>query len=411
MRTEDTLRAAFALMEEQAPTEVTLPTRGPAPRGRAIYAMAAAVAAVVAVAVAVPVLAHRSDDRVPPGASVAPAGCGSMTDPASLRYGVGFAHLAGLTIQDRWLCATSRGGRLAYPWHGNGLTEINPTFDVYQRGVFDPSEVAHGQSVTVNGHRGYYGTMADPSFGPGVVDLGSTSPSSASPSPASPGATATNTRTWAAPKESMPLPSALGVAWEYKPGSWAVLRLSVPGPDEKINKAAARAALLRIANAVRTDTDDALPVPFRLGYLPARLKPKSATDDLYQPTDSASTSDAGGESGGSIDFTVPGLERCSPQPLCTTALVVNAYGNFGSKPEGHAFLINGNQAYFIKQPFTGETILTVLYPHWTLQLTVRASNPAHITRAEMTKIAKNATVIGTSASSANWFAANAAVPS
>lgn len=74
------------------------------------------------------------------------------------------------------------------------------------------------------------------------------------------------------PISNDPLPS---VAWEYAPDSWAVVQATTPATREL-------SRLLLVANAVRPGETSALRLPLRLGYLPAGLTARSASQNLVE---------------------------------------------------------------------------------------------------------------------------------
>jgi len=67
-------------------------------------------------------------------------------------------------------------------------------------------------------------------------------------------------------------PGVPGVAWEYAPDSWAMVRYQPYGPG-LAQPADVRETVLRIAAAVRFDQTTPLLLPFQVGYLPAGLHP------------------------------------------------------------------------------------------------------------------------------------------
>lgn len=68
--------------------------------------------------------------------------------------------------------------------------------------------------------------------------------------------------------------SVPGVVWEYAPESWAMVQYTRPaGQSGDTPLTEIRDTLLAVAKAVRFDRPVPIRVPFRLGYLPERLRP------------------------------------------------------------------------------------------------------------------------------------------
>jgi hypothetical protein len=228
--TEDDLRATFEALEREAPDVAgTLAglerlRRRHVTRRRAagIAAVAVVTMALAAGSLAVPDL-FGTDTREQ---------VSTKRDADAWRYRFAVDDIPGTRVAYTGL---SRGQEAAVVVTGMPARLV-ATILVFRRDVqgdaFDPAEARTGERVDIGGRPGYY-----------RPDL---------------------------PTGSMPPPKP-GLAWEYAPGSWAVVTSAAPATPN------AKAELLRIAEAVRFDRAAPFRVPFRVGHLPARfgVEPRS----------------------------------------------------------------------------------------------------------------------------------------
>jgi hypothetical protein len=119
---------------------------------------------------------------------------------------------------------------------GDGMSIDPYAVFVFAKGTYDPTADKTGEPVTVNGKPGFYraGMQCQCSSAVGTP----------------------------------------GVVWEYAPDSWALVQYPRPANEPGfVPPTDIRETVLSIANAVRTDRSHPIRVPFRLGYLPARMRP------------------------------------------------------------------------------------------------------------------------------------------
>ncbi|HEY3718237.1 MAG TPA: hypothetical protein VGL39_27235 [Jatrophihabitantaceae bacterium] len=249
MRTEQDLRAAFTVLEDNAPLELSELVEiadEPRPRRRLRnnLTLAAVAATVVAVAAGAPLLVsghHASQQpQVPPPAKAEKS--------VTVRYSFTVGHVAGYTITPTTIHRDIQQASISIgTGSGNGSTN-GPAgaLYVFARGGFNPTDAKAGHPVTVNGHGGYFATLTSPSL---LDDRGN---------PAK-------------------LPA---VAWQFAPDTWAMVQAdfrdleAIRGQD-----VSAQAEELKIARAVHTDAPQPLRVPFRFGYLPPGLVTEGGAPD------------------------------------------------------------------------------------------------------------------------------------
>jgi hypothetical protein len=251
MRSEDTLRAAFALLDEHAPSELTRtldtePTRRRNQPGRPTrwLAPAAAALAVVSVAVALTLVVHARQ----PHHAAAPVGP-SPSRPAIVTRTVTPPPPPSTATFVIWL------GHAPDGWANYGLVECGTTRPYgtpvpapkdspdcgsafrYRPGEFNLAKVQHGTPVTVDGHTGYQLQIAylgDPINEPEPIQT---------------------------------------TAWEYRPGYWAVVQTGGPtASTEAANVALARANAAQIESTSNEPTPanrtPSTPVPVVFTYRP-----------------------------------------------------------------------------------------------------------------------------------------------
>jgi hypothetical protein len=238
MYTEEELRATLGELEHEAP-EVDRVMAGldRARRRRTVrrrtLGMAAAAALVVAVAGGSILVADR--DR--PVDHAAPPDIHSEV----LRFPFAVADIPGYEVALRflndygsstvWLSTPADTGPEPYPYE----------LRVFQKGRYDPTADRAGVPVRINGKAGFYrGDTACQCSG------------------------------------QAPTP---GIAWEYAPDSWALVQYTPPGTSPgSVAPADVREVLTRMAKAVRFDRTTPVPVPYKVGYLPAGLRPRPTAD-------------------------------------------------------------------------------------------------------------------------------------
>ncbi|HYQ69707.1 hypothetical protein [Actinophytocola sp.] len=233
MYTEENLRTAFSSLEHEAPDTAGI-LAGLA-RARRQRTARRRVAGVVAAAVVAAVTVGGS---VLVGDMTGPSGGGNTAaavDPGHLnplRYPFALDENAGLHVS----YGVSRLAGTATASIGVTPSDVSNLLEVFVAGRYSPPAGQIGEPVLVNGMKGFY----RPDF-QYEYDLPNTK-------------------------------GAPGVAWEYAPGAWAVLRYRPTEPDA-VAPADVRETLLRIAEAVRFDRTTPVLLPFRVGYLPAGLHP------------------------------------------------------------------------------------------------------------------------------------------
>ncbi len=235
MRTAEDLRAAFALLDEHAPTECAGPLDEPRTKSRRhrVLPLAGVAAAVAAVAIAVPLLVP---DRGASTRSTPPAA--AYEAPVTLRYSFTVDHVAGYTITPS---AVERDVQRANITIGSGsapdAADADGAIYVYARGAFDPTAAKGGRPVKVNGHAGYFARLTSPTL-TGIDGI----------------------------------PAKLdAVVWQYAAGAWAMVQVRFAG--DQVN---ARDEELKIARAVHPGHPEPTRVPFRFGYLPDGLVAEGA---------------------------------------------------------------------------------------------------------------------------------------
>jgi hypothetical protein len=236
MYTEEDLRVTLGALEHEAPDAVgVLAALARARRQRTVRRRLVGVVAAGAVAAAV------AGGSVLVGDLAAPRGLDTAAPPATrhldpFRYpfavdeSSGFqavyraARFAGGASAEIGLPGTDAGGQYPY-W-----------LEVLETGRYTPPAGQVAEPVRLNGMAGFYRPDFQYEYGE---------------------------------ENTAGVP---GVAWEYAPDAWAVLRYR-PTEPELTPPADVRETLLRMAEAVRFDRTTPVRLPFRVGELPAGLHP------------------------------------------------------------------------------------------------------------------------------------------
>ena len=244
------LRAAFAALEERAPTELPpdrLPGR-PSTRGQSgganlrrwVVPLAAAAALVTATGGTwLATSALRSPSPPAEGTRVP-----TTTVPTELRFSFDVASVPGYRVQ---LAQIQPELQRADVTVGTSDLICGAVY-VFPAGGFDPTEALRGKPIRVGDRAGYFAPLTSPSLldnrtvKPAVLD---------------------------------------SVAWQYRPNAWAMVQLDWGLIPTELSNPLARghtveADELRIAAAVKTGQSTAMRLPFRVGYLPAGVYPVSA---------------------------------------------------------------------------------------------------------------------------------------
>ncbi|HET9143682.1 hypothetical protein [Actinophytocola sp.] len=229
MYTEDDLRAVFGDVEREAPElSGTLAGLDRLARRRTVrrtaLGMAAAVVTTVAIAATALVVTNLTEDHQTPAAPPA----------APLRLTFAVDPIAGKTVRHLARDATKQRVTL----NDAAGTINNDIITVYAPGAFDPSEARTGEPVEVHGRTGY--------FRPDLPCQCET---------------------------EMGYPT---IAWEYADNAWATAVDMKMSPPHQLPPEQLKANQRRIAEAVRFDRTTPLLIPFRVGYLPAGVRPRSA---------------------------------------------------------------------------------------------------------------------------------------
>jgi hypothetical protein len=242
----DTLPADFAELATLDVLDLDARRRFDRRSHRGAWLIAASVAAVLAV-VGTAVAFRGGDGRPSPATthspsplhttSAAPGPSGHAERAVSLFwFGMktipGFAeHMRGSELGYRWLAVRGRTDT-GVPVGCNGCESASAYIYVLDKGRFTEQAAVHSLTkVSVAGHTAYFGTM--PSYPRGEHDLPT-------------------------------------VAWEFRPGEWALVQgvTAVGGTRE---------ALTTIAAAVEPTRADPIELPFRLDYIPSL--PITAVED------------------------------------------------------------------------------------------------------------------------------------
>lgn len=238
MYTEEDLRATFGALEGEAPDEVRVlagverARRRRTTRRRTVGMLAAAVFVAVA---AVGSIVVATPDRTPPVAEVNHEG---------LRFPFAVDDIPGFAVAYRFARAEGRSTAWVAPPGDIATTDLNMyNLEVFGKGRYDPTADRTGEPVRVNGKPGFY-----------RADM----------------------RCQCSSDTGIP-----GVVWEYAPNSWAIVQYQRPaGTAGAVPPTDVRQVALRIAGAVRFDRTAPMLVPFRVGYLPAGLRPASSPGDV-----------------------------------------------------------------------------------------------------------------------------------
>jgi hypothetical protein len=232
MYTEEDLRATLSALESEAPgaagvlAALARARRRQTVRRRVVRVVAAAVVAGVVAGGSVLVADLAGPDR---GPAAADPHFERLRFPFAVDESSGFRAAYGAVRFDEpataWVGAVVVNSDVLYSYE----------LDVYAAGRYDPSNDTAGEPVQVNGRTGFYR---------GDVDCRCD----------------TNIR-------------VPGVAWEYAPDSWAVVRYQPAAMPGSVPPSDVRETLLRVAEAVRFDRTTPVRLPFKVGYLPAGLQP------------------------------------------------------------------------------------------------------------------------------------------
>jgi hypothetical protein len=234
MRTDQDLRGAFALLEEQA-DEYGIPDFSVAPakpararreRGhlrRNALAIAVTAGVVGGGIYAATSMGSNGDETRPAGP---PPVIGPVPSPVKLQFNFAVDPVAGAKVWYGGVYRTHQSADLTWNAGGNSGAKL----DVYAPRAFNPTHVmADGTKVAVGKHDGYWDTTpADPY----------------------------NTH--------QPAPV---LAWKYGTNSWATITFS----PSSASLATMRDQAIAVAKAVHTGVMSTLRLPFKIGYLPLNL--------------------------------------------------------------------------------------------------------------------------------------------
>jgi hypothetical protein len=213
MPTEEDLRATLIALEPQAPDALdTLAGLDRRRRRRSTRQGVIAVIMVSAVTLGVAGMSILIRDRDLHAPAVRPAAA-----PLEFRFAVD--DIPGFTTYYQSLQPDRPALARVFP---SGATEGSFDLFVFSAGGYDPAAAQAGTPVEVRGKPGFYRTDLPCHCG------------SDDPGP--------------------------GVAWEYAPNTWALVRTG--------NSAGSKETMTRIAAAVRFDKTTPVRVPFRIGWLP-----------------------------------------------------------------------------------------------------------------------------------------------
>jgi hypothetical protein len=196
--------------------------------------------------------------------------------------------------------------------------------EAFDRGAYDPTDARTGEPLEVNGKRGFYHPRLP---GPAVI-------------------------------------------LEYAPDSWTLIRLPWQGEID-------REELLRVARAVRFDRTTPVLVPFRVDYLPSKLRPRTGGAKV-----------AGGGALVTVGLWAPGDE--------TARLTITATGT----PRGK----DGRPVS------TGNVPGTARVNCGEFTVTVIVSKVGSISDEELNRIAQSITAAGGWPDPADWIPTDQAFP-
>jgi hypothetical protein len=229
MYTEDDLRATFADLEREAPDEHRVLAGLERRRHRhtkrrrtfGIAAVGLVTAVVAAAALVVPSLWNNP-------ASVDSASQNLDQYKQYLRFSFAVDDIPGFQVSYR-----VRGADNQTAWvYPQGDYQQALTVVVFAPGKYDPADIRLGEPVDVRGKKGFFRADAK-------CFCSGTAP-------------------------------AVGLAWEYAPGTWALVQNESPNEQARLRD---KSILHRVAAAVAFDRTTPLKLPFRLGYLPKGLRP------------------------------------------------------------------------------------------------------------------------------------------
>lgn len=374
MPTETDLRAALFSLEQDAPTTEDVLAglqlhagrqRPAARRRRWTVAIPAAAVAALAITVLAVVLAprHHVGPSAPKQVQEADgAGVPTYAAPTDLTFGFTVDPVGGYTITPAQV--------LPHLWQASvrstTSSDTNGAVTVFATGAFDAATVSKGKAVTVNGRAGFFGPVADPLGGTGTAPLDA-------------------------------------VTWQYAPDSWAMVRIDF-GQTTGVLRSVAEAQELAIARAVHPGHLQVLRIPFRVGYLPARVFAVSASGDT----------DPQGGALGLADGR--GTADTAPFQSAITIWVDNARDpNLVFCPSGDPayvrFTLRGHTGcFFHNGPGGAVAGLQVDLDRGHVEILVAADHAGIYSSAQLLRIAASITTAPDLASPDTWFDARTALP-
>lgn len=234
MYTEEDLRATLGALEHEAPGATgVLAALARARRQRTVRRRVVGVAAAAAVAAVVAggsmLVGNLAD---PSGTRPATQPTAGQFDPLEFPFAVD--ENTGLKVDFQYAFFVGASSALIDTDEDGSDRPYAYQVDVFPTGGYFPSAGKAGEPVQVNDMTGFY--------------------------------------TPALTYPDDPSPGVPGVAWEYAPDSWAMVRYEPYAPGAE-RPADVRETVLRIAAAVRFDRTTPLLLPFQVGHLPAGLYP------------------------------------------------------------------------------------------------------------------------------------------
>jgi serine/threonine protein kinase len=278
----------------------------------------------------------------PPATPLLPLG------PLEITFSVGSA--SGYVVRGSGVDGPMQWANLAPSTGGSSNTQLS----VYRPGTFDPAQAQDGAPIEVAGRHGFYdAALPDPETGD--------SPATQTSKPAA--------------------------VVEYVPGAWYVVQSDLP-------PAQARAAVTRIAEAVRLDSRRQLRYPVRFGQLPAGLTACGGLDGL----------DAGwsGPWNAWVDL-CDDLPGTGIGPSTTAVRMMMNLRDGTTPPPQNGTIIGGHKVEFT---ISGATVDCA---DFVLSIWVSDNHQQRYGQPVVQAIAENLTVRAFG-DKARWFAADVAVP-
>jgi hypothetical protein len=270
--------------------------------------------------------------------------------------------------------------------------------NVYRPGAFDPSQVKQGRAVTVQGHRGYFGTVDFPNATPPCPVLGDNKKTCVSNLP-----------------EQSP-----ALAWEYAKDAWAVVQSTYNPADRRPQDSFGTSLpqLLQIADGVRTDVTTPLLLPLRIRDLPDGLTATIASSGATDPGYAFVTP--------SLGLSLPGDNRHSPADaldciaigcpdLAISAEPVGGDWSFKVPPGYTPLTIAGHRARYYphgESPgyLTMVPNLEIDINGWWVKMQVARSADSRISRQDLVRIAASLVTAKGVVDRSSWFDAATVVP-